>query len=561
MANDVIISYNGDTVVSLSDSGIKALETSGKFCDSDIIVEYTKPSPNLQAKSVTPTTSGQTVIADSGYDGLSQVSVAAIPFNLQAKSVTPTISGQTIIADSGYDGLSQVSVAAISPTKSAQTYTPTTTDQTIASGRWLTGAQTIKGDANLVASNIKKDVQIFGVTGSYKGSSAASVTKKDVNFFDYDGTVVDSYTALEFASLTALPSNPSHDGLTAQGWNWSLADAKAYVAKYGKLDVGQMYITDNGATRIYIHLENGRLEPYLGIAVKGSATVAWGDGTTGTVTGTSTTNVINTKHTYTAPGDYVIQVIPTNEAKIGIVGVSNQSKLVHGNFSSSDNNLVYFNSVQKVEIGDGVTSIGNSAFRSCYSLTSVTIPDGVTSIGSSAFAGNYSLTSVTIPDSVTSISISSFQYCYSLTSVIFPDSVTSISTSSFEYNNSLASVTIPDSVTRIDSYLFQNCPSLMSVTIPDSVTSIGNYAFQSCPSLTSVTIPDSVTSIGTNSIRYCYGLGLIRFMSSTPPTVSGSTTFSGLPTDCVIHVPAGSRSTYTSATNYPSSSTYTYVED
>ena len=50
--------------------------------------------------------------------------------------------------------------------KSAQTYTPTTSDQTISSGQYLSGAQTIKGDANLVSSNIAKNVQIFGVTGS-----------------------------------------------------------------------------------------------------------------------------------------------------------------------------------------------------------------------------------------------------------------------------------------------------------------------------------------------------------------------------------------------------------
>lgn len=50
--------------------------------------------------------------------------------------------------------------------KSAQTYTPNTSDQTIASGQYLSGAQTIKGDANLVASNIAKNVQIFGVTGT-----------------------------------------------------------------------------------------------------------------------------------------------------------------------------------------------------------------------------------------------------------------------------------------------------------------------------------------------------------------------------------------------------------
>lgn len=50
--------------------------------------------------------------------------------------------------------------------KSAQTYTPTTSDQTIASGVYLSGNQTVKGDANLVASNIAKNVSIFGVEGT-----------------------------------------------------------------------------------------------------------------------------------------------------------------------------------------------------------------------------------------------------------------------------------------------------------------------------------------------------------------------------------------------------------
>ena len=50
--------------------------------------------------------------------------------------------------------------------KAAATYTPGTSDQTIAANQYLVGAQTIKGDANLLASNILKNVSIFGVTGS-----------------------------------------------------------------------------------------------------------------------------------------------------------------------------------------------------------------------------------------------------------------------------------------------------------------------------------------------------------------------------------------------------------
>ncbi|MBR4211499.1 MAG: leucine-rich repeat domain-containing protein, partial [Oscillibacter sp.] len=59
--------------------------------------------------------------------------------------------------------------------------------------------------------------------------------------------------------------------------------------------------------------------------------------------------------------------------------------------------------ISAVQIADGVTSLGNYAFRACSALASVTIPDGVTSIGESTFYDCSSLTSVTIPDSVTSI--------------------------------------------------------------------------------------------------------------------------------------------------------------
>lgn len=107
-----------------------------------------------------------TIVADNFPSEIE--SIASQP-SLQSKTVSPSTADQTITPDSGYDGLSQVVVNAISPTKGAQTYTPTTTDQTISSGRWLTGDQTIKGDANLVAANIKSGVSIFGVNGSFTG--------------------------------------------------------------------------------------------------------------------------------------------------------------------------------------------------------------------------------------------------------------------------------------------------------------------------------------------------------------------------------------------------------
>ena len=392
-----------------------------------------------------------------------------------------------------------------------------------------------------------------------KPSGGGSVAQKDVNFYDYDGSIVASYSAADFANLAQLPANPAHTGLISQGWNWTLVDAQTYVAVYGNLDVGQMYVTDDGKTRIYIRLEQGRLAPYFGIAVNGTATIDWGDGSTASiVTGDSTSTVVNTQHIYSAPGDYVIAVSINGSASL--LGTTIGSQVLWKNSQVANENRCYQNSIQRVELGIGI-DIGGSAFSNCYSLTSITLPSGMTSIGGNAFFNCRSLTSITLPSGVTSIGDSAFFDCYSLTSIMLPNSATSIFDHAFDNCSSLTSITLPSDVTSISNYAFYSCYSLASIMLPSGVTRINSYAFSDCRSLANITISSGVTSISDRVFYNCASVGEIHFKSSTPPTVSSSYTFTGIPTDCIIYVPIGKLTAYTSASKYPSSSTYTYREE
>jgi hypothetical protein len=350
-------------------------------------------------------------------------------------------------------------------------------------------------------------------------SGGVSVPAKAVNFRDYDGTIVNAYSKEEFLALSTMPANPSHDGLTSQGWNWSLADAQAYVAKYGRLEIGQMYITDDGKTRVYIHLEEGRTSPMLGVCPNGTVDVDWGDGTAhDTLTGTSTTTVQWTQnHAYAAPGDYVIKLTVSEGGSMRFYGSASDNQgsgLLRYADSGDNRNYIYRNSIQKVEVGGGVTSIDSSVFYNCYNLSSIAIPDSVTSIDTNAFNYCYNLLSIVIPDSVTSIGSGAFYRCYNLSSIAIPDSVTSIGSSAFNYCYNLSDITIPDGVTSIDSSVFYNCYNLSSIAIPDSVTSIGSSAFSNC-----------------------YGVAEYYLAPTTPPTLASTNAFNGIPSDCIIYVP------------------------
>lgn len=198
----VQIPKQGGGTATFTDTSDATLDEGGKMLSGvTAYADGTKYTGTITSKSSSDlTASGATVTAPAGYyasaasksvasgsvtapatiSGTSaSVSTGTNTLTLtKSVSVTPNVTTAGYIS-SGTAGSSSVSLTASVTTKAAATITPGTSNQEIAAGTYLTGKQTISGDANLVASNIKQGVQVFGVTGSLSSVAVSqdSVTK------------------------------------------------------------------------------------------------------------------------------------------------------------------------------------------------------------------------------------------------------------------------------------------------------------------------------------------------------------------------------------------------
>lgn len=161
----------------------------------------------------------------------------------------------------------------------------------------------IEGKGVTVPSSTKLD-GYAGLVGQIQQGGAEEAPENDVNFYDYDGRRIASYTIAEAKALTELPTPPQHDGLTFQEWNWSLADIQAYNRRF--IDIGANYEPTDGKCHIKVHIPYDNFEFALRTSRSPSTatTFDWGDGTT------SAWAANLTYHTYTLAGDYDITLYP-----------------------------------------------------------------------------------------------------------------------------------------------------------------------------------------------------------------------------------------------------------
>ena len=193
-----------------------------------------------------------------------------------------------------------------------------------------------------------------------------------------------------------------------------------------------------------------------------------------------------------------------------------------------------------ITVPNTVTRIGFGAFSYCSSIEEIYLPfigeaidSGNHNFGyifgadSYSWQSNYipnSLKRVTIYDGMTTISYRDFHQCQHLEEINLPSTINAIEQEAFYYCTSLKSINIPEGVEIIDQRTFYYCPSLTSMTLPSSVYSIEQEAFSQCFGLTTINIPENVVSIGNNAFLCCYRLVEIVNKSSLG-LYRGSTSF------------------------------------
>lgn len=499
---------------------------------------------NIGTGSATPASS----ISATG----ASVSTGTNTLTLTKSSVSNTPQVTAGYISSGTAGNSSVSLTASVTTKGATTFHPSSTDQTISNGTYTTGTQTFKAvtTSNLTAANIKKDI-VVKVGDSSDDDCVTSVTGT------YEGSGGSGGDAITYYSGDSAPST----GLGSNGDLYLQTDSSK--SSYWQLIPDNL--PNDGATRLGYYMDpdtpSNRMTAYIRCtpSVAAGVTIDWGDGTTTTTNSTSATNY---SHTYTAlpANGYYIQTITCTQGTVSFVGSSSYS--IWGANSASGAGTTYYNSrVRWAVMGTSCIAIGTYAFCRSYALEEVQILNNNCSLDTYAFYYCYGLKRINIPtnSAVSSIPNYCFNYCYGLGEIEIPANIVTIGSYAFDYCYNLKPI-IKGTLTSIGTYAFRYCRSIQTMTLSSNAT-FNTYALAYCSGLTKLTIPATTTTINAYAFGYCYSLGEIHFKGATPPTMSATTAYASLPTSCKIYVPAGKLSTYTGASSYPSSSSYTYVEE
>lgn len=461
----------------------------------------------------------------------------------------------------------------------------------------LTGLKNSLQDIRLAVSEkgVTPPQKLSEMGEAIRSIKAGATEEKDFNFYDYEGTLLYSFTRGEIWRMTELPKLPTHEGLITQEWTHTLEDLQGMDRAF----VGAIYTTDDGRSRFYLEIPD---EAHSEISITyyqsdaAGVTVNWGDALATHIE----SGKVTMTHKY-SPKSYPAKYLMTFRVSQGTLKFENTL-----NDNMFGPTLAQQSIVKKIELGQGVI-IGNYGLQRFYELESITIPKEVQEIGSYALRYLANIRFIAFPRGITKLTDSSLGYayrlkrlavpetvyrwegsatyaCYSLDDVVLPtylnylydwnfqnahlkkleipDNVIEVGDGLCRYDASLIEVKLSPSTKLLGSTSFASCTALRKIDLPDTVTMISLNVFNGCESLTSIHIPTQLKEIKERAFSGCYSLSKLSPFPATLTAIGtyafsgdklikeydftrlkaipalGSNAFYGIAEDCVIKVPA-----------------------
>lgn len=375
---------------------------------------------------------------------------------------------------------------------------------------------------------------VSAIDGIETGGGSAPVVveepeEKAVNFYDYDGRRLFSYTAEEAAALTELPTPPARDGLVFQEWNWTIDEVKKAKAA----DIGANCTTTDGKTRLYIKIDN---QPRKGMTLNlyqntaGDISVDWGDGSAAETSDTA--GDISLPHTYESAGEYTITLTVKTGAKAGLGHfLSPYRQVLSGSGTNPDadtfSSNVHTNAMIRAEIGADIADIENEAFYGCENLESINIPTSIAHIKADAFLDCRKLQWI------------SNQHIFMMYNFALTENGLQRATfggGSYAYGSSSA---------------FQKNKNLKRAVLPTRYSAILSSDYNGCTALVEVICNSNIKKIGSMSFFGCYALKRLDLTKNTEiPTLESYNAFQKTASDLEILVPAALAEEWKAATNW-----------
>lgn len=375
-------------------------------------------------------------------------------------------------------------------------------------------------NGNILVDGISSSIEL-GSTGSFQGgevlldnggSASSGILARQakilVETITTDKVEIEGYAGESYVIKSTIePANAANQTLTWQSSNENVA-----IAYWD----GSILLVGNGGTATVTATANDGSGIYATIQVTTLACPYLAKGTCG------------------AQGDNISWTLYKN-GLLSFTGSGDMLDYNSLNYYPQWTNSYYRNDVLRVELEEGITNIGGSAFRSCAELESVSIPESVTVIQSGAFAYCTNLESIRLPDGLKVIDANAFQNCTALHSVSIPNGVETIGRSAFTDCSGMISISIPTTVISLGETAFQRCTALDNITILSEQTAINRYAFSECNNLVSVSLPEGMKKISEGMFAFCVTLKSITIPESVKAIENRAFAWSGLKT---IQIPA-----------------------